>query len=160
MNATVGTPSAIAQKIETEVHMPEALTDLPPRPHRALRPRVLVVDDDRGFLDLAVAALAAEGVTASVARTAGEALFRAVGDPPDLILLDILLPDSDGLDLLEALRAEPETRDVPIFACTALGERESAQLLTQVGFDGLLAKPVDLAQLARVVRSVFGVRAE
>lgn len=127
-------------------------TDLPPRPARARPPRVLVVDDDADFLDTMAEALAGEGLDVVTARTPGEALMQAVRTPPDVILLDILLGTTDGIDVLEALRAEPETRAVPVLACTALGDRDAAKLLPTLGFDGLLAKPLDPRQLARAIR--------
>jgi len=128
-------------------------TDLPPRPAKSGPPRVLLVDDDPAFLELMSIALAAEGMVVSVAQTAGEALMRAVNDPPDVILLDIVLPGADGLDVLEALRAEPETRGVPVLACTALGRRDSGKLLPTLGFDGLLTKPLNPRELARSLRA-------
>jgi CheY-like chemotaxis protein len=78
---------------------------------------------------------------------------RAIRHPPDVILLDILLPDCDGLEILEALRQEPETAEVPVLACTALGERESGRLLEEIGFDGLLSKPIDWRELTQKLRS-------
>ncbi len=130
-------------------------TDLPPRPRRATHPRILIVDDDYGFLELAATILSAEGFQVRVARTPGEAMVWAVREPPDVVLLDILLRDADGIDVLEALRAEPETQKTLVLACTALGERESGALLTQVGFDGVVAKPFDMARFARHLRNAL-----
>lgn len=134
--------------------------DLPPRPRLARAPHVLIVDDDREFLELAAATLTGEGFHVDTALSAGDALVRAVRDPPDLILLDILLPGTDGIDVLEALRAEPETHDIPVIACTSLGERDSAALLTRLGFDALLAKPFDLLALARALRAALSPRTD
>lgn len=136
------------------------LTDLPPRLPKSGPPHVLLVDDDPAFLELMSVALTAEGMAVSVAQTAGEALMRAVADPPDVILLDILLPGADGLDVLEALRAEPETRSVPVLACTALGRRDSGKLLPTLGFDGLLTKPLNPRDLARSLRDHVRRRSE
>lgn len=135
-------------------------TDLPPRLPRSGPARVLLVDDDPDFLESMTAALEHEGLEVRTALTAGEALMQAVREPPDVILLDILLGSSDGLDVLEALRAEPETRSVPVLACTALGARDSAKLLPTLGFDGLLAKPLDPRELARALRAHVPPRTE
>jgi CheY-like chemotaxis protein len=132
----------------------------PPRPARTGPARVLLVDDDPDFLATTAEALAGEGLSVQVARTAGEAVQRAVADPPDVILLDILLGGADGIDVLEVLRAQPETRRVPIVACTALGRRDSAKLLPSVGFDGLLAKPLDARDLARALKAHARARTE
>jgi len=126
------------------------LTDLPPRPRKAERPRILIVDDDTSFLELAATVLSSEGFEVRVARTPGEALMWAVREPPDVVLLDILLRDADGLDVLEALRDEPETKSVPVLACTGIGE--SASLLNQCGFDATVEKPFDLRAFAQALK--------
>lgn len=130
------------------------------RQHKGVRPRVLVVDDDEDFLALAAEVLGNDGLEVSLARTAGEALTRAVGSPPDVILLDIMLPGRDGLDVLEALRAEPETRGIPVVACTALGQRDSGALLPAIGFDGMVTKPLDMRELSRALRATLRARSE
>ncbi len=127
-----------------------ALTDLPPRPRKSTRPHILVVDDDTGFLELAATVLSSEGFEVRVARTPGEAVMWAVREPPDVVLLDILLRNADGLDVLEALREEPETKDIPVLACTGIGE--SAALLNQCGFDGTVEKPFDLRAFAKALK--------
>jgi CheY-like chemotaxis protein len=118
-------------------------SDLPPRRNLSGPLRVLLVDDEEDFLELTSLVLRTAGCEVECARAAGEAVARAVRHPPDVIVLDILLPGCDGLEILEALRQEPETAEVPVLACTALGERESGRLLEQIGFDGLLHKPID-----------------
>jgi CheY-like chemotaxis protein len=129
-------------------------------PHKGVRPSVLIVDDDPDFLELASHALAETGLEVMLARTAGEALMRAVRTPPDLILLDIMLPGQDGLDVLEALRAEPETRGIPVVACTALGQRDSGALLPRLGFDGMVTKPLDLRELGRALKEHLRARSD
>ena len=119
--------------------------------HKNVRPRVLLVDDDPDFLELASIALTEQGLEVSLARSAGEGLVMAVNRPPDIILLDIMLPGQDGIDVLDALRAEPETRGIPVVACTALGQRDSGALLTSAGFDGMVSKPLDLRELGKAL---------
>ena len=128
---------------------PEMWTDVPPRRNLSTPPRVLIVDDEEDFLELASIFLKGAGFEVECARAAGEAVARAVRNPPDVILLDILLPGCDGLDILETLRSEPETADVPVLACTALGQRDSGPLLLHAGFDGLVTKPIDWHDLAQ-----------
>lgn len=130
-------------------------TDLPPTPRLAKPPRVLLVDDEEEFLELTKEILEGSGFVVECARAAGEAVARAVANPPDVILLDILLPGCDGLEILETLRGEPETADVPVLACTALGQRDSGSLLVQAGFDGLVAKPIDWNDLSRLLTAVI-----
>jgi CheY-like chemotaxis protein len=130
---------------------PTEWTDLPPRRGLAGPVRVLIVDDEEDFLEITSALLSSAGFEVECARAAGEAVARAVRRPPDVILLDILLPGCDGLDILETLRGEPETAGVPVLACTALGQRDSGPMLVEAGFDGMVAKPVDWPALARLL---------
>jgi two-component system cell cycle response regulator DivK len=126
-----------------------------PVPRLARPPRVLLVDDEEDFLELTKEILEGAGFIVECARAAGEAVARAVANPPDVILLDILLPGCDGLEILETLRNEPETSEVPVLACTALGQRESGALLVQAGFDGMVAKPIDWHDLERLLTAVI-----
>jgi len=118
-------------------------------------PRVLIVDDEDDFLELTAELLRRAGYEVECARFAGEAVARAVRNPPDVILLDILLPGCDGLEILDILRNEPETASVPVLACTALGQRDSGSLLPHAGFDGLVVKPIDWPELARTLRDTI-----
>lgn len=130
-------------------------TALPPRVRLFSSPRVLVIDDEEDFLELTRLFLHRAGFVVECARAAGEAIARAVRNPPDLILLDILLPGCDGLEILEILRNEPETAEVPVLACTALGQRDTGPLLLRAGFDGLVSKPIEWGELARVLRAAL-----
>ncbi|HZS36146.1 MAG TPA: response regulator [Polyangia bacterium] len=136
----------------TEGIRPTEWTDLPPRRALGEPVRVLIVDDEEDFLEITSALLSSAGFQVECARAAGEAIARAVRRPPDVILLDILLPGCDGLDILETLRTEPETAGVPVLACTALGQRDSGPMLVEAGFDGMVAKPVDWPALARLLQ--------
>jgi two-component system cell cycle response regulator DivK len=135
--------------------IPLQWTDLPPSAQLARPPRVLLVDDEDEFLELTRIILEGAGFVVECARAAGEAVARAVARPPDVILLDILLPGCDGLEILETLRSEPETANVPVLACTALGQRDSGRLLVQAGFDGLVTKPIDWHDLERMLTAVI-----
>ena len=118
-----------ARGVQRRILMPESTpaddtlwSDLPPRRNLAGPLRVLLVDDEEDFLELTSMVLQSAGCQVECARAAGEAVARAIRHPPDVILLDILLPGCDGLEILEALRQEPETAEVPVLACTALGD--------------------------------------
>src|SRR5258708_30477495 len=117
----------------TDATFPVEWSNLPPKPRLARPPRVLLVDDEDEFLELTKESLQGAGFVVECAHAAGEAVAGAVANPPDVILLDILLPGCDGLEILETLRSEPETSDVPVLACTALGHRDSGLLLVKAG---------------------------
>jgi CheY-like chemotaxis protein len=141
---------------EWTAESPIEWTDLPPEKNLDSPPRVLLVDDEEDFLELTSHLLRGAGYEVECARAAGEAVARAVRHPPDVILLDILLPGCDGLEILETLKSEPETAEVPVLACTALGQRDSGPLLVHAGFDGLVCKPVEWHALARELEAAMG----
>jgi len=88
------------------------------------RPTVLVVDDSPAYLRLVQYILEEAGYRVVTARDGDEALSRAVHDQPDLIACDILLPRRDGLAVLQALKQRPETRDIPVYIFSSLGDEE------------------------------------
>jgi CheY-like chemotaxis protein len=110
---------------------------------------VLVVDDDATIRALVAEALDLEGHSAEGAATGEEALGKVRGRKPDLVLLDLAMPDMDGAEFVQACRADPEYADVPIVLMTAACdvERRSDELKAQ----GALAKPFTLDQLDRAV---------
>jgi two-component system, OmpR family, alkaline phosphatase synthesis response regulator PhoP len=82
--------------------------------------RVLIVDDEPDVLELVEFKLTGQGFDVIRAATGTEALHKARCDTPEVIVLDLLLPDLDGLSVCEILRAQPSTRDVPVVVFSAL----------------------------------------
>ena len=117
------------------------------------RPRVLVIEDDgairRGIAD----ALRFEGYEPIQARTAAEGRARALGDTYDLLLLDLVLPGGDGLDILEALRAERPT--TPVIVLTARGEERDRVRGLRLGADDYVVKPFSVRELLARVAAVL-----
>ena len=89
------------------------------------------------------------------ARDAEEGLEMALREQPDLILLDLGLPDVDGQTLSIWLRAEPSLEDVPIIALTAWPEEVARQTVKEYNLDGYLSKPIDLLTLAQMIQSLL-----
>src|SRR5262245_54629817 len=83
------------------------------------KPRILVVDDNDEILDFLSQQLDRRGYRSITCRRGKEALKLAEGDPPDLILLDIMLPDMDGFKVCRMLKDRPETARIPIIFLTA-----------------------------------------
>lgn len=124
------------------------------RAHRDRQPRVLVVDDEEDFLELTEMFLSADGFKVLKAKSASEALWMALKTPPDLVFLDLMLPGANGFQILHALRSEPETAHIPVFACSALDIRDAQNVLS-AGFDGHFPKPVNWTGLRSVLRRLF-----
>jgi two-component system, cell cycle response regulator DivK len=115
--------------------------------------RVLVVDDNATNLKLLTHLLATEDCHVSTASTARIALELLRAEKPDLLLLDLQLPDIDGLELTRLLRADPETRDLPIVAVTAYAMKGDEEKARAAGVDSYVTKPIAKDEFRRVVAS-------
>ncbi len=112
---------------------------------------VLVTDDDVENLDGLSFLIAHEGATVRTARSAREALNVLRTWTPDVILLDVSLPDMDGCDLLAAIRREPTLREVPAVAVTGLALARDRARCTEAGFAVHITKPFDLEALIGLI---------
>ena len=119
-------------------------------------PVVLVIEDNPRNLKLARDVLAFGGFHVLEATTAGAGLTVAAADRPDVVLMDIQLPDMSGVDALCALRNDPRTSAIPVVALTAFAMREDRQRFSCAGFDGYISKPIDVRQFANTVRKYCG----
>jgi signal transduction histidine kinase/DNA-binding response OmpR family regulator len=114
---------------------------------------ILAIDDDADFLAIIRETLTKQGFTVRTASSAAEGLQAATERPPKLILLDIRLPDRDGLDLLHSLKEDPATRDVPILVVSVVDERLEGLRLGAIEY---LVKPVDRAKLVEAATRALG----
>jgi two-component system, cell cycle response regulator len=113
--------------------------------------RVLVVDDVLPNVRLLEARLTAEYFDVIAAHSGPEALAKATADPPDIVLLDVMMPGMDGFEVCRRLKADPRTRHVPVVMVTALSAAEDRVRGLECGADDFLTKPVrDLALYARI----------
>lgn len=117
--------------------------------------KVLVVEDNEADSTLVRVLLEMSGHTVEVAATAGTAVVAIRERTPDLVLLDLHLPDASGVTLVRRLRAEPTIRLVPILAVSAYAERFPHQAHLEAGCDAYLSKPLDTRSL---VKHVEGLR--
>jgi two-component system cell cycle response regulator DivK len=104
---------------------------------------VLVVEDNDKNRKLARDLLGFRGFRVAEATTATDALIAARAEPPDLVLMDVALPDMDGVEALRLLRSDPLTKGVPVVAVTAFAMNGDRERLLDAGFDGYVAKPID-----------------
>lgn len=115
-------------------------------------PHVLIVDDNEKNRKLARDVLRAAGVGTLEAGTAAEAIAVAVDRVPDVILLDICLPDMAGTELARELRGGARTAHIPLVALSALPETGDHDWLLEAGFTGFLSKPIDVSAFPGQVR--------
>jgi two-component system phosphate regulon response regulator PhoB len=119
------------------------------------REKVLVVDDEEDILQLVTFNLLKEGFAPSGVLTGEEALSHARLTPPDSIILDIMLPGMDGLEVCGHLRREPRTRNIPIIMLTAKGEEADVIAGLEVGADDYIVKPFSTRVLVARVRAAL-----
>jgi two-component system cell cycle response regulator DivK len=114
--------------------------------------RILVVEDNELNMKLFRDVLLATGYRPIEATTGGEALALAVEHAPDLVLMDIQMPDLDGVQALRQLRADGRTAGIPVLAVTAQAMRGDREQFLDAGFDGYVSKPVNVRELLGTVR--------
>lgn len=95
--------------------------------------------------------LRATGYRTLEATTGGQALMLATQHGPALVLMDIRLPDMDGLEVLSQLRMDERTASIPVLAVTAQAMKGDSERFKEAGFDGYLSKPVDIDELLPIV---------
>jgi phosphate regulon transcriptional regulator PhoB len=117
--------------------------------------RVLIVEDEPDIRDLLVFHLQREGYHVIHARTGAEALRLVRAEPPDLVLLDLMLPEVDGLEVCRRLRQDPATRALPIVMLTARGDEVDRVLGLELGADDYVVKPFSPRELVARVRAVL-----
>ena len=116
--------------------------------------RVLVVDDNADAAQMLATLLEAHGHAVSVEYDGTGGLARAVRERPEVMLLDIGLPDIDGHELARRLRASPETAHATLVALTGYGQSDDRERAYEAGFDRHMVKPADLSELLRILAAV------
>ena len=113
--------------------------------------RLLLVDDDAALVAVLVSALTEEGFTVTTARNGLDGLKAFRAEPPDLVLLDVLMPQMDGLEVCRRLRAESR---VPIILLTSRGEEVDRVTGLETGADDYVTKPFGIRELAARIRAI------
>jgi two-component system cell cycle response regulator DivK len=114
--------------------------------------QILVVEDNDKNMKLFRDVLLATGYRTLEATTGGQAVALATEHAPDLVLMDIQLPDIDGVEALGRLRIDDRTASLPVLALTAQAMEGDRERFLAAGFDGYVAKPVNVADFLATVR--------
>jgi CheY-like chemotaxis protein len=118
--------------------------------------RILIVDDNADAANSLAQVLGLDGHVTEPVYSAGEALSRASSFAPEVVLLDLGLPEMDGYEVARRLRERPEFAALRIIALTGYGQSEDLRRSWEVGFDDHLTKPVDFEVLGRVLAELLG----
>src|SRR5690606_21224320 len=124
----------------------------PPLPlSDAASARVIIIDDNEDSAEGLALCLEAEGFEVAVCHTGGSGIDRVLAIRPEIVLLDIGLPDMDGCEVAIRLRADPQLEGLRIIAMTGYGGQADQQRAREAGFDHYLVKPVDYAELRKIL---------
>jgi two-component system cell cycle response regulator DivK len=121
-------------------------------------PKILLIEDIADNASLVKRVLGSQGYDVSWAQTAEEGLDKAEQNPPELILLDLGLPDIDGQTLVGYLRQVPGLEEVPIIVVTAWPEETARMMVNAYGCNGFISKPIDVQAFIKIVNSHFAPR--
>ncbi len=121
--------------------------------------RVLIVDDERNNRQVLELMLAPEGHILLTAAGGEEALAMVARQPPDLILLDVMMPDLDGYQVAARIKGNHATKNIPVIIVTALNDRDARLRGLNAGADDFLTKPVDRAELSARVKNLLRLKA-
>jgi DNA-binding response OmpR family regulator len=117
--------------------------------------KILIVEDERDILQLVKLYLEKEGYRTLTASTGREGLASALSDHPDLVILDLMLPEMDGLEICKRLRADLKTAMLPIMMLTAKAEESDTVIGLELGADDYVTKPFSPKTLVARVKALF-----
>jgi DNA-binding response OmpR family regulator len=122
------------------------------------RAKILVVDDEPAIREIQAQVLGDLGHHVIQAGNGREALRLASTEQPDLILLDIMMPEINGIKVCQQLRADKQTSDIPVIVVSGVDAKTALEESIIAGADDFLAKPIDTLELVVRVRSMLRVR--
>lgn len=111
-----------------------------------MQKKVLSIEDDAFLSSLVSGKLIENGFSVITAATGKDGIEKSKTEKPDVILLDLMLPDIGGFDILKTIKADPETKDIPVIILSNLGGREEIEESVKLGADGYLIKSNVLPQ--------------
>ena len=123
-------------------------------------PKILLVDDEEMNRDFLQRRLQKRGYEVITAVDGRDACSRVAEVRPDLILMDMMMPNMDGLEATRSLRAVPETRDIPVIALTAQAMTGDREKVIEAGCDDYATKPIDLPELLEKIQKLLQMKNE
>ncbi len=118
--------------------------------------KILIVDDSKTAMMMSQMILRNKPFEVVTANNGLEAVEKAVSDQPDLILMDLCMPEMDGFDAVKEIRARGETNAIPIIMVTTRGEAENIELGYETGCNDYVTKPVSSVELVSKINNLIG----
>jgi CheY-like chemotaxis protein len=116
---------------------------------------ILIIDDDKDWVWMLGMRLQHEGYHVEAAFDAVQAITQTIDLKPDLVLLDIIMPAGDGVGVLEKLRENAKTINIPVIAITAIKDMQIKEAAEKLGISGYFVKPVDTGKLMEKLKEVL-----
>lgn len=120
--------------------------------------KILIVDDSSSNLLLISNFLESEGFSVTTCVKGREALAQLAKDNPDLLMLDLMMPDVDGITLLDSIRRNPDTAKLPVIIVSAVGEGDKKEAATKLGISGFISKPIDFELIYQTVAKTLNIK--
>jgi two-component system, cell cycle response regulator DivK len=117
--------------------------------------KILVVEDNEAMRDLLARILEGMGYVPVLASHGKEGLEKAIAEKPNLIIMDMMMPVMDGWETARALRANPDTKNIPILATTALSRPRELKSCLDAGCNGYIVKPFSVRNLQRKIKKLL-----
>jgi DNA-binding response OmpR family regulator len=118
--------------------------------------RVLIVEDEPHIVETLTFVLGREGFTVSSVLDGEAAMDRLRQEPPDLMILDVMIPRLNGFEVLKLAKADPALRRIPVIVLTAKGQVQDRRLAEEIGSDGFMTKPFSNREIVERVRQLIG----
>lgn len=118
--------------------------------------RILIIDDEPDIREATQVCLeVSKGWQVMTAGSSREGLAKAISEQPDAVLLDVMMPDMDGLETFERMRANPATQNITVILLTAKAQPDDRRLFTQLKITAVIMKPYDPLTLADQIEAIL-----
>jgi len=114
--------------------------------------RVLIAEDEPNIVESLSFVLGREGFEVSAVLDGQAALERLRADPPDMLILDVMLPRVNGFEVLKQVKSDPSLRSIPVIVLTAKGQAHDRRMAEELGVDGFMTKPFSNREIVEQVR--------
>ena len=121
-----------------------------------MKKKILVVEDEESLLRLESILLSSKGYNVVGVKDGKSALEMAAKEKPDLIILDIMLPEMDGIEVCRRIKADPATSSIPVVMLTSKKSRQDVEIGTEAGASAYITKPFKTAMVIEVIEGLLG----
>lgn len=119
--------------------------------------RVMIVEDEPNIVESLSFVFSREGWQVAAALDGETAISRLMSEPPDVLILDVMLPPLNGFEVLKRLRSEPSLKHLPVLVLTAKGQEKDRHTAMRLGADAFVTKPFSNRDIVQQVRELAGI---